>query len=158
MQFYGFCLRICKLVLLFNHHKAKTPLVGLGEKMNRSMDKSVRAARFAIADFQKRISVLEATRDDLERQVRKLNESVPEAEVSPNATKEGYVAYGSYANSVIQRRVNIERTMCDIDAQNTELSTELKLALDSLDSFERVRARQLAMKAEKAAQKALKRA
>lgn len=122
--------------------------------MNHSMDKNVRAKRFEIADFQKRIAVLEATREDLERQMRKLNESVPEKQVAPNASKEGYVAYGSYANSVILRKGNIKRTMGDIVDQNHELSGELQIALDALDSFERVRARQLAQKAEKKAKMA----
>ncbi len=119
--------------------------------MNHSMDKSVRTTRFAIADLQKRVAVLEATREDLERQMRKLNDSVPEEEVAPNAQKEGYVAYGSYANSVIARKENLQVTMSDIDRQNKELSGELRMALDALDSFERVRARQMAVKAEKAA-------
>ena len=119
--------------------------------MNHSMDKSVRTTRFAIADLQKRVAVLEATREDLERQMRKLNDSVPEEEVAPSAQKEGYVAYGSYANSVIARKENLQITLGDIDKQNKELSGELRMALDALDSFERVRARQMAAKAEKAA-------
>ena len=119
--------------------------------MNSSMDKSVRATRFAISDLQKRVAVLEATREDLARQMRKLNDSVPEQEVAADARKDGYVAYGSYANSVITRKKNLQATIDDIDIQNADLSRELRLAMDTLDSFERVRARQLAAKAEKAA-------
>ena len=119
--------------------------------MNTSMDKSVRATRFAISDLQKRVAVLEATREDLERQMRKLHDSVPEDKVSPEARKDGYVAYGSYANSVILRKKNLQVTIDDIELQNTDLSGELRMALDTLDSFERVRARQLAAKAEKLA-------
>ena len=119
--------------------------------MNTSMDKSVRATRFAISDLQKRVAVLEATREDLDRQMRKLNNSVPEDEVSPDARKDGYVAYGSYANSVILRKKNLKVTIEDIETQNIDLSSELRMALDTLDSFERVRARQLAAKAEKTA-------
>jgi chromosome segregation ATPase len=118
------------------------------------MDKSVRKTRFAIADLQKRISVLEATRSDLERQIRKLNDSVPEDNVAPDAQKDGYVAYGSYASSVIARKDNIGATLHDIDHQNSELSGELKLALETLDSFERIRARKLAQQAERAAKRA----
>lgn len=118
--------------------------------MAHSMDKSIQKTRFAIADLQKRIAVLEATREDLERQIRKLNDSVPEDNVDPNAQKEGYVAYGSYANSVIARKDNIRRSLDDINAQATNLSEDLRIALDSLDSFERVRARRMAAKAEKA--------
>jgi len=119
--------------------------------MNTSMDKSVRATRFAISDLQNRVAVLEATREDLERQMSKLNDSVPEETVAPAAQKEGYVAYGSYANSVIERKKNLLVTLGDIEMQNKDLSKELRMALDTLDSFERVRARQLAAKAEKMA-------
>ncbi|PHS38232.1 MAG: hypothetical protein COA91_08235 [Robiginitomaculum sp.] len=119
--------------------------------MNTSMDKSVRATRFAISDLQNRVAVLEATREDLERQMSKLNDSVPEETVAPAAQKDGYVAYGSYANSVIERKKNLLVTLGDIEMQNKDLSKELRMALDTLDSFERVRARQLAAKAEKMA-------
>jgi len=122
--------------------------------MKHSMDKSVRSTRFAIADLQKRIAVLDATREDLQRQMRKLNESVPEVEVDPNAQKEGFVSYGSYASSVIKRKENLLQTLEDIDRQNKDLSADLRIALDALDSFERVRARQLAAKAEKMAKRA----
>jgi len=95
---------------------AKTPnKLGLGETMNTSMDKSVRKTRFAISDLQKRVAVLEATREDLGRQMLKLNNSVPEDAVSPDARKDGYVAYGSYANSVILRKKNLQVTINDID-------------------------------------------
>ncbi len=119
--------------------------------MKTSMDKSVRATRFAISDLQKRIAILEATREDLERQMRKLNESVPEDEVDPKAQKDGYMAYGSYARSVIERKHNLQTTLDDLNLQNSELVKELDMAMDALDSFERVRARQLAAQAEKKA-------
>jgi len=114
------------------------------------MDKSVRQTRFAIADLQKRIGVLEATRSDLERQIRKLVDSVPENEIEANAQKDGYVSYGSYAKSVIERRKNIRNTLNDITTQHASLAGDLRTALDALDSFERVKARQMAAKAEKA--------
>ena len=121
--------------------------------MTHSMDKNVRQTRFAIADLQKRIEVLEATREDLERQIRKLNDSVPEEEVQGNEQREGYVAYGSYAKSVIARKENLRDSLGDITDQTSELAADLRIALDALDSFERVRARQMAAKAEKALRK-----
>ncbi len=83
--------------------------------------------------------------------MRKLNDSVPEEKVEANAHKDGFVAYGSYANSVIERKKNLQVTLGDIELQNKDLSNELRMAMDTLDSFERVRARQLAVKAEKLA-------
>ncbi|MEP6343898.1 MAG: flagellar export protein FliJ [Maricaulaceae bacterium] len=117
--------------------------------MRKSMDRSVQQTRFAIAELQKRVEVLEVTRGDLERQIRKLTDSVPEDEVEPNAQKEGYMAYGSYAQSVITRKGNLRNSLEDINSQHSDLSKDLQIALDALDSFERVRARQLAVQAEK---------
>ncbi len=122
--------------------------------MNSAMDKNVRQTKFQIAELQKRIAVLEATREDLERQIRKLNDSVPEDAVDANVQKDGYVAYGSYAQSVIARKENLRTTLEDIVAQNSLLSGDLRIATDALDSFERVRARQMAAQAEKALKRA----
>jgi len=121
--------------------------------MTHSMERNVQQTRFAISDLQKRIAVLEATREDLERQIRKLNDSVPEDKVEANAQKEGYVAYGSYAQSVIARKENLRRSLDDIGVQSSDLAADLRVAMDALDSFERVRARRLAAKAEKAMQR-----
>ena len=60
------------------------------------------------------------------------------------------MAYGSYAKSVIARKENLRRSLGDIGEQSSNLSGDLRIALDALDSFERVRARQMAAKAEKA--------
>ncbi len=118
--------------------------------MAHSSERNLVKTRFQIEDLQKRISVLSATREDLERQVRKLNDSVPEDEIDASAQKEGYVAYGSYAKSVIARKENLRRTLGDIGAQSGQLADQLKVALDALDSFERIKARRLAAKAERA--------
>ena len=118
--------------------------------MAHSSERNIVKTRFQVEDLQKRVAVLEATREDLERQIRKLNESVPEDEVEANAQKDGYVAYGSYAQSVIVRKENLRRTLGDIGAQSGQLADQLKVSLDALDSFERIKARRLAAKAEKA--------
>ena len=118
--------------------------------MAHSSERNIARTRFQIEDLQKRVAVIEATREDLERQIRKLNESVPEDQVEANAQKEGYVAYGSYAQSVIARKENLRRTLGDIGAQSGQLADQLKVSLDALDSFERIKARRMAAKAEKA--------
>jgi chromosome segregation ATPase len=117
--------------------------------MNQAMERNIRQTRFKIEDLQRRVAVLEATREDLERQIRKLNDSVPEDEVDPNAKREGYVSYGSYAQSVIERKNNLRSSLEDITTQHIDLAEDLRVALDALDSFERVRARRLASNAER---------
>jgi len=76
-----------------------------------------------------------------------------EEDVDPNAQKDGYVAYGSYAQSVIARKENLRSSLEDIQAQTGDLAGDLRVALDALDSFERIKARQMAVKAEKAMRK-----
>ena len=117
---------------------------------NSKMDGQIAQTRFAVSELQKRIAVLEATREDLERQIRKLTDSVPEDAIDPTAQKDGYVAYGSYAKSVIARKENLRLSLADINAQTSDLAKDLRVATDTLDSFERVRAREAAAKAERA--------
>ena len=117
-------------------------------------DKQIQRTRFRVGELQKRIAVLEATREDLERQIRKLADSVPEDEVDATEQRDGYVAYGSYAKSVIARKENLRRSLNDIVDQTANISGELRTQLDALDSFERVRARRMAQKAERAQRKA----
>jgi chromosome segregation ATPase len=117
--------------------------------MAQMSEKHVQRTRFRVADLQKRIAVLEATREDLERQIRKLTDSVPEDNVDANEQREGYVAYGSYAQSVIARKENLRRSLGDIVDQTSDLSSDLRVALDALDSYERVKARRMAQEAER---------
>ena len=117
--------------------------------MAQMSEKHVQRTRFRVADLQKRIAVLEATREDLERQIRKLTDSVPEDSVDANEQRDGYVAYGSYAQSVIARKENLRRSLGDIVDQTSDLSSDLRVALDALDSYERVKARRMAQEAER---------
>lgn len=116
--------------------------------MAQMSDKQIQRTRFRVGELQKRIAVLEATREDLERQIRKLSESVPEEEIDTTEQREGYVAYGSYAQSVIARKGNLRRSLDDIISQTSDIAGELRTELDSLDSYERIRARRLAKLAE----------
>lgn len=118
------------------------------DEMAQMSDKQIQRTRFRVGELQKRIAVLEATREDLERQIRKLSESVPEDSVEATEQREGYVAYGSYAQSVIARKSNLRLSLDDIVSQTTDIAVELRDELDALDSYERIRARRLAQQAE----------
>lgn len=117
--------------------------------MAQMTDKQIQQTRFRVGELQKRIAVLEATREDLERQIRKLSDSVPEDQVDANEQRDGYVAYGSYAKSVIARKENLRRSLDDIIGQTSDIAVDLRHQMDALDSYERVRARRMARDAEK---------
>lgn len=134
---------------------SRRSVLGNGEMTVAQMtEKQIQRTRFRVGELQKRIAVLEATREDLERQIRKLSDSVPEEQVDANEQRDGYVAYGSYAQSVIARKENLRRSLVDIIDQTADISGDLRLQLDSLDSYERVRARRMAQEAEKLQKKA----
>ncbi len=117
--------------------------------MTQMTDKQIQQTQFRVGELQKRIAVLEATREDLECQIRKLLDSVPENQVDANEQRDGYVAYGSYAQSVFARKENLRRSLDDIMSQTTDIAVDLRHQLDALDSYERVRARRMARDAEK---------
>ena len=73
---------------------------------------------------------------------------MPEDAVDATEQREGYVAYGSYAQSVIARKSNLRRSLDDIVSQTSDIAVELRTELDALDSYERIRARRLAQQAE----------
>ena len=112
-------------------------LFGRGAKAP-SMESRIARMRFNVRNIQGKLDKLRLTENDLIRQLRKLNLSVPENSVDMNAHKEGYVSYGAYAKSIILRKENIERILQDISEQRQQLNEELKLASESLSLYEDV--------------------
>ena len=102
----------------------------------RNRDEDISKLRFAVDDLTKKIEVLSAVGQDLERQLGKLNVSVPEDVADPTAEKEGYVAYGSYAQSIILRKDNIRQSLSDVRGQENVLREQLKVSLDKLGDLE----------------------
>jgi len=80
-------------------------------------DHNIKKAQLAIDDLDKRLSVLQQVYKDLETQFIKVRSEVPENDIDMNAEKEGYVAYGSYANIIIARRTNIKHSLDTIQEQ-----------------------------------------
>lgn len=104
----------------------------------------IRLARFKVEELQKQMATLDASRADLERQVEHLNNSVPEEQVAANASKDGFVAYGSYAQAVIRRKQNIRESIEEVDAQIVKLRDELNDAFAELKKFELLEERRVA--------------
>jgi flagellar export protein FliJ len=96
----------------------------------------IRLARFKVEELQKQMASLDAARGDLQRQVDQLAASVPEEQIAANASKEGFVAYGSYAQAVIVRKQNLRVSIDEVDAQASKLREELERAFAELKKFE----------------------
>lgn len=119
----------------------------------RSMDALVRLARFKVEELQKQMATLDAARADLERQVSSLEASVPEEQIAANASKDGFVAYGSYAQAVIRRKQNLRASIDEVDGQASALRADLEAAFQELKKFELLEERRRAAIAAKRAKR-----
>lgn len=102
----------------------------------RSLDALIRLAKFKVDELQKQLADIDEARGRLEQQVEDLERQVPEEQVAANASKEGFLAYGSYAQAVIQRKNNLRASMGDVEAQAAVLRAQLDEAFGELKKFE----------------------
>lgn len=110
----------------------------------RSMDALIRLARFKVEELQRQQATIDEARNGLREQIDRLQAAVPEEQVAANATRDGYVAYGSYAQAVIQRRQNIQASLAEVDAQAEALREKLAGAFAELKKYEMMEERRLA--------------
>ncbi|MGD2132943.1 MAG: flagellar FliJ family protein [Maricaulaceae bacterium] len=102
----------------------------------RSYQSLIRLARFKVEELQKQMAMLDIARGDLERKIDQLSASVPEEQVAANASKDGFVAYGSYAQAVITRKQNLRVSIEEVEGQASALREELEGAFAELKKFE----------------------
>ncbi len=112
----------------------------------KSMDALIRLARFQVEGLQKQMAGLDAARADLEAKVVQLDESVPEEQVAANASRDGFVAYGSYAQAVIKRKQNLRASIAEVDQQADKLREELEAAFQELKKYELMEERRVAQR------------
>jgi flagellar export protein FliJ len=110
----------------------------------RSLDALIRLARFKVEELQKQMASLDEARGALQRQIDQLNASVPEEQVAASAAKDGFLAYGSYAQAVIQRRNNLRASVGEVEAQAGRLRAALTDAFVELKKFETMEERRRA--------------
>ena len=121
--------------------------------MTRSHEPLIRLARFKVEELQKQMAELDRARGSLNGQIERLEASVPEEQAAADQFKEGYVAYGSYAQAVIKRKENIRRSLDEVEAQADALRGRLTEAFQELKKYELLEERRLA-RAEEAVRKA----
>jgi len=119
----------------------------------RNMDALIRLARFKVDELQRQQAAIDEARGGLRKQLERLHDAVPEEQVAANAQKDGFMAYGSYAQAVIQRRQNIEKSLADVDAQAEALRERMEAAFGELKKYEMIEAREAAKRAEKEARR-----
>ncbi|MEQ8435301.1 MAG: flagellar export protein FliJ [Oceanicaulis sp.] len=109
----------------------------------RSHAPLIRLARFKVEELQKQMADIEQVRVSIHDQIDRLEESVPEEQAVAGESKDGYLAYGSYARSVIQRKEKLRLSLDEVDAQADGLRERLETAFGELKKFELLEERRL---------------
>ena len=110
----------------------------------RSHEPLIRLARFKVEELQKQMAEIDRARGAIDEQIDRLEESVPEEQAVASESREGFVAYGSYARSVIKRKENLRASREEVDAQADALRTRLETAFAELKKYELLEERRLA--------------
>ena len=102
----------------------------------RSHAPLIRLARFKVEELQKQMAEIERARASIGAQISRLEQSVPEEQAVAAEDKDGYLAYGSYARSVIQRKENLRASLDEVDGQADALRARLEDAFSELKKYE----------------------
>ncbi len=111
---------------------------------NRTHAPLIRLARFKVEELQKQMAEIERARASIGGQIARLEQSVPEEQAVAAEDKDGYLAYGSYARSVIQRKENLRASLDEVAGQADALRTRLEDAFAELKKYELLEERRLA--------------
>ncbi len=109
----------------------------------RNFASLVKLARFKVEELQKQMAALDEARAHLESRTADLERSVPEEQVAADESREGFMAYGSYAQAVIERKNNLRASMVELDAQTAAFRVQLEDAFLELKKFELMEERRL---------------
>lgn len=112
--------------------------------MARSHEPLIRLARFKVEELQKQMAELDRSKQALINQIERLEASVPEEQAIATQSKDGYLAYGSYAQAVIKRKDNIRASLSEVEAQSDALQDRLSEAFQELKKYELLEERRLA--------------
>jgi len=112
--------------------------------MARSHEPLIRLARFKVEELQKQMAELDRSKAALISQIERLEASVPEEQAVATQSKDGYLAYGSYAQAVIKRKDNIRASLSEVEAQSDALRDRLSEAFQELKKYELLEERRLA--------------
>ena len=112
--------------------------------MARTHEPLIRLARFKVEELQKQMSELDRSKAALINQIERLEASVPEEQAVAKESKDGYLAYGSYAQAVIKRKENIRFSLAEVEVQSDALRARLSEAFQELKKYELLEERRLA--------------
>jgi flagellar export protein FliJ len=99
-------------------------------------DTLLRVKRFKVDDLKRRMTTLDGMRNDLERKIADLEESVARERQRANESEIGRLAFPSFLRSIEGRRENLRVSLKEIDRERVVCQADLAAAYQELKSLE----------------------
>lgn len=99
-------------------------------------DSLMRLKRFRVDDMKRRMGTLDGMKNDLERKLADLEESVAREKQRANDSDIGRLAFPSFLRSIDSRRENLKATLKEIERERAQCQDELNVAFQDLKSLE----------------------
>ena len=111
---------------------------------SRSHAPLIRLARFKLEELQKQSSAIQTTRTHIIEQIDRLEASVPEEQATAKESRDGFMAYGSYARSIILRKDKLRSSLKEVDLEADALRERIEEAFTEVKRYEILEDRRLA--------------
>jgi len=98
----------------------------------------IKSRRFRVDDLRRRLATVEAMREDADRKLADLEESVARERQRANDTDIGRLAFPSFLRSIDSRRENLRATLRELEREGESVSLALDNAAQELRSLELV--------------------
>jgi flagellar export protein FliJ len=99
-------------------------------------DSLLRLKRFRVDELKRRLATLDEMKNDLERKLADLDDSVVREKSRAADSDIGRLAFPSFLQSIDVRRKNIRTTMSDLERERAAHQDDLAAAFQDLKSFE----------------------
>ena len=96
----------------------------------------IKARRFRVEELSRRLATAESMRDDAERKLTDLEESVARERQRANDTDIGRLAFPSFVRSIESRRENLRATLRELERERENVGTALETASQELRGLE----------------------
>lgn len=102
----------------------------------RTRETIIKLHRFKADEARRKLALLEGMKADLERKSGELERTVAEEQRRAIEDEIGRFAYPGFARSVVTRRENLSKSLCEIERQIAAVREELNEAYRELKKFE----------------------
>lgn len=103
----------------------------------------IRSRRFRVDDLRRRLATLEGMRDDAERKLSDLEDSVARERQRAHDTDIGRLAFPSFLRSIESRRENLRATLKELERERESVQLSLEGAAQELKGLELANEQQL---------------